>query len=197
MQVHLDSKTGPVICTLHVPDTGGSQNWVEVSAPIQPVKGAHTVYLYLNGPQGDLFNFQSFRLSPESPVNSPKNSSGVEVLHAPGCDAVGPKDPAMFQAALDVAKEADVVVIFAGATERVADEGEDRTAIDLPGMQHELIQAVHQANPNTILAISSTAPVAMNWEQENIPAILGGLPLGEQQGRAFAQVLFGDYNPGG
>ena len=45
--------------------------------------------------------------------------------------------------------------------------------------------------------VSSNAPVAINWEQDNLPAIMGGLFLGEQQGNALVDVLFGDYNPGG
>jgi len=110
---------------------------------------------------------------------------------------VGEKDPAQFAEAVKAAREADVALVFVGGDEQVADEGQDRRDIDLPGVQHELVQAVFAANPRTILVISSACPVAVNWEQDNLPAIVGGLFLGGQQGQALAEVLFGDYNPGG
>jgi beta-glucosidase len=136
---------------------------------------------------------------------------------------LGKKDPAQFAEAVNAAREADVVLVFAGADEEVDTEGQDRayfnlpdaqlelagandevqtegrdrSYIGLPGAQHELVRAVYAANPRTILVISSNCPVAVNWEQDNLPAIVGGLCLGGQQGLALADVLFGDYNPGG
>ena len=57
------------------------------------------------------------------------------------------------------------------------------------------MQAVFAANPRTVLMIKSCCPLAVNWEQENLPAIVGGLFLGQEQGPALVEVLFGDYNP--
>jgi beta-glucosidase len=88
-------------------------------------------------------------------------------------------------------------LVFVGADAQVSSEAHDRSYINLPGAQPELVQAIHAVNPQTILVISSCCPVAVNWEQDNLPAIVGGLFLGEEQGTALAEVLFGDYNPGG
>jgi beta-glucosidase len=87
--------------------------------------------------------------------------------------------------------------VFVGASQYTDGEGRDRRHIHLPGSKHELVKAVYAANPRTILIISSNCPVAVNWEQEHLPAIVGGILLGEQQGNALTDVLFGDYNPGG
>ena len=182
--------------SLTVPNTGGWQNWVNISAPITPVNGEHAVYLRFVGGAGKLFNLQSFHLTPAKPFAGQANAA-TKVTYALGCSVLGEKDPAQFAEAVKAAREADVALVFVGADEQVASEGQDRSYIHLPGAQHELVQAVYAANPRTILVISSNCPVAVNWEQDNLPAIVGGLFLGEQQGYALAEVLFGDYNPGG
>jgi beta-glucosidase len=67
----------------------------------------------------------------------------------------------------------------------------------LTGAQSELIQAVYAVNPKAVLVISSNNSVAVEWEQQHLPAILGAVCAGQAQGTAIAEVLFGDYNPGG
>ncbi len=122
----------------------------------------------------------------------------IEVTYALGCSVTGEKQAAQFAEAVQAARAAEVVLVFVGADQQVDREAHDRIShIHLPGAQHELVQAMHAANPRTILVISSNCPVAVNWEQEHLPAIVGGMFLGEQQGSALADVLFGDYNPGG
>ncbi len=196
IEVHLDSLSGPLISKVEVPSTGGWQNWVTVSAPLKPVTGEHTVFLRFAGLFRRLFNLESFKLTPESPT--PAAAPGVEkVAYAIGCTVAGEKDTAQFDAAIKAAREADVALVFVGADQQVDREAHDRDYIHLPGVQHELVQAVHAANPRTVLVISSNCPVAVNWEQDHLPAIVGGIFLGEQQGHALADVLFGEYNPGG
>lgn len=121
----------------------------------------------------------------------------THVAYAIGCTVTGEKDDTLMQAAVDAAKGADAVLVFVGDDEQIDREGHDRDFLHLPGVQHELIQAVYAANPKTILVISSNCPVSVVWEQENLPAIVGGFFLGGQQGDALADVIFGDYNPGG
>ena len=199
VEVHLDSLTGPLVSKAKVFNTGGWQKWATVSAPLQPVNGEHTVYLRFGGERGKmlfLFNLESFEFSPESPVPAPEPGP-IEVAYAMGCTVEGVKDPIEFAAAIKAAKEADAALVFVGADQQVDEEGRDRAYLHLPGAQHELVKSVHAANPRTILVISSNCPVAVNWEQEHLPAIVGGMFLGEQQGHALADVLFGDYNPGG
>jgi beta-glucosidase len=74
-------------------------------------------------------------------------------------------------------------------------EGRDRESIDLS--QEPLIKAVHAANPKTVVVLVSSFPYAINWTQANVPAILHMTHAAQEQGTAMADVLFGDYNPGG
>lgn len=203
IEAHLDSATGPLIARVEVKPTGGTDRWKTLSSPVQPeaasAKGGHAVFLEFSGLKGEPnFHIASFSFSPMAPFGeSLGHSGGIEVSYTPGCTTTGAKDQAQFAAAEKAAKESDVALVFAGNNALVSHEGLDRTFIHLPGVQHELIQAVAKANPKTILVISSNAPVAVNWEQDHLPAILGGLPLGQMQGRALAEILFGDINPGG
>jgi beta-glucosidase len=196
IEVHLDSLSGPLVSKLAVSNTGGWQTWVSVSAPITPVKGEHTVYLHFVGGAGQLFNFLLFNLTPAARFAGQANAA-TKLTYAFGCGVLGEKDPAQFAEAVEAAREADVALVFAGADQQLSGEGQDRSYIHLPDVQHELVQAVYAANPRTILVISSNCPVAVNWEQDNLPAIVGGIFLGQEQGYALAEVLFGDYNPGG
>lgn len=121
----------------------------------------------------------------------------THIAYAIGCTVAGEKDDRLMQAAVDAAKGADAVLVFAGDDQQIDREAHDRNFLHLPGAQHELVQAVYAANPKTILVISSNCPVSVVWEQENLPAVVGGIFLGGQQGDALADVIFGDYNPGG
>ena len=197
MEVRLDDLGGPVLCQIKIPSTGDFQKWTDVSAPIAAVSGVHTVYLLFLGEPGPLFGIQSFELTPASPIEL-ESSGPIEVTHARGCTVVGDRDPAEFAKATTAAGTADVALVFVGADEQVSVEGLDRKSIGLPGAQGELISAVYAANPRTVVVISSNCPVAVNWDQqEKLKAIVGGLFLGQQQGHALAEVLFGEYNPGG
>ncbi len=71
----------------------------------------------------------------------------------------------------------------------------DRESIKLE--QEELIETVFRANRKTIVVLKSSFPYAINWTQENVPAILHLALNSQEEGRALASVLFGDYNPGG
>ncbi|WP_254062497.1 glycoside hydrolase family 3 C-terminal domain-containing protein [Acidobacterium sp. S8] len=75
-------------------------------------------------------------------------------------------------------------------------EGRDRDSISL-GEQEQLIKQVYSVNPKTIVVLVSSFPYAINWTQEHVPAILHMTHASQDEGTAIAQVLFGDYNPGG
>lgn len=196
IEVHLDSLNGPQIAEMTVPNTSDWQHWVDVSSPIKASGGVHTVYLTFAGGEGQLFSFESFRLTPITPFDEPASGS-IRVAYALGCHVIGNKDQAQFDEAVHAARAADVVLMFVGVSQQIDGEGHDRKYIHLSGAQHELAEAVFAANPKTILVISSNAPVAVNWEAAHLPAIVGGMFLGGQQGHALADVLFGGYNPGG
>jgi len=74
-------------------------------------------------------------------------------------------------------------------------ENSDRRSLTLT--QEELIKKVYQANPKTVVVLVSSAPFAIAWTQENVPAILHTSHNGQEEGSAIADVLFGDYNPAG
>lgn len=111
--------------------------------------------------------------------------------------------------AVKAARESDVAVVVVGnhpnggydtvwAKVSVASEGReavDRQSITLE--QEELIKQVFQANPKTIVVLVSSFPYAINWTQENVPAIVHMALNSQEEGHALANVLFGAYNPAG
>lgn len=197
LEVRLDNLEGPVLCQVKIPNTGDFQKWADVTAPIRPAKGEHTVYLLFLGEPGPLFGIQHFELTPASPI-TPITGGPVDVTYAQGCSVAGERDPVEFQNATNAARTADVALVFVGVDEQQSVEGHDRQSIELPGAQSELVSAVHAANPRTVVVIVSNSPVALQSDQQHLlPAIVGGHFLGQEQGRALAQVLFGEYNPGG
>ncbi|QHZ45594.1 glycoside hydrolase family 3 C-terminal domain-containing protein [Bacillus sp. NSP9.1] len=100
--------------------------------------------------------------------------------------------------AVQLAKSADKAIVFVGNNPYInGRETEDREDIKLPFAQEELIKAVHQANPNTVLAVISSYPFALNWADRHIPAILYTSHGGQEAGSALSDILFGDKNPGG
>ncbi len=99
--------------------------------------------------------------------------------------------------AVELAKESDIVLMVLGEHGFQSGEGRSRTKLDLPGLQLELLQAVHEVNQNIVLILMNGRPLTINWEAENVPAILETWQLGSQAGNAIAKVLFGDYNPSG
>ena len=74
-------------------------------------------------------------------------------------------------------------------------EGRDRESIDLA--QEQLVKQVYAVNPKTVVILVSSFPIAINWTQANVPAILHMAHASQDEGTALAKVLFGDYNPGG
>jgi len=74
-------------------------------------------------------------------------------------------------------------------------EGRDRESIDLA--QEQLVKQIYAVNPKTVVILVSSFPIAINWTQANVPAILHMAHASQDEGTALAKVLFGDYNPGG
>lgn len=99
--------------------------------------------------------------------------------------------------AVATAGKSDVAIIFAGLNHDFDTEGKDRPDMKLPYNQDELIQAVYQANPKTIVVLISGSPVEMNPWVNEIPAILQAWFAGMEGGNAMAEVLFGEVNPSG
>ena len=107
------------------------------------------------------------------------------------------KDKSGFEAAKNVAKNADVVVMVLGEHGFQSGEGRSRTNFDLPGNQQELLEEIYKVNKNIVLVLNNGRPLTIPWASENIPAIVEAWHLGTETGNAVAQVLYGDYNPSG
>jgi beta-glucosidase len=109
--------------------------------------------------------------------------------------------------ALRNAREADVVVMALGLSPSLEGEemevktegfsGGDRTSLDLPKAQEDLLKAVQATGKPVVLVLLSGSNLAVNWAQGNVPAIVQAWYPGEEGGAAIADVLFGDYNPAG
>ena len=93
--------------------------------------------------------------------------------------------------------ESDLVVAVMGINKSIEREGQDRTSIELPADQQEFLKEIYQVNPNIVLVLVAGSSLAVNWEDDNLPAIVDVWYPGEQGGTAVAEVLFGDYNPAG
>ena len=138
-----------------------------------------------------------------------KQYSGNELLFEKGAELLTKKptfinelefnttDKSGFEKAITVAKNSDVVILVLGEHGFQSGEGRSRTALDLPGVQQELMEKIYEANKNVILVLNNGRPLVLNWASENIPAIVEAWHLGTQTGNAVAQVLYGDYNPSG
>jgi len=140
---------------------------------------------------------------------------GIEVTFAPGCplallkDASNKPTPQEVLDAITAARSADVVIYVGGITARYEGEemrrandfdgfsGGDRTRIELPSVQSDLIKALAATGKPVILVNCSGSAMAMPWEVQHLPAILQAWYPGEQGGRAVGEILFGDINPSG
>jgi beta-glucosidase len=99
--------------------------------------------------------------------------------------------------AVAAAKNADVIVVVLGEDEKTVGESLSRTSLDLPGRQQQLLEALQAAGKPVVLVVVTGQPLTINWADRFVPAILlAGFP-GPSGGKAIAETLFGDYNPGG
>jgi beta-glucosidase len=133
------------------------------------------------------------------------------VIFAQGCELVDkhwpeseilPEVPdadelAQIDSAVAVAQNADLVILVLGGNTKTAGESKSRTSLDLPGYQLDLVKAIHKTGKKIVVVLIGSQPMTINWIDKNIDGIIyAGYP-GAQGGTAIADVLFGDYNPGG
>jgi beta-glucosidase len=103
----------------------------------------------------------------------------------------------ILQEALAVANQADVIVAAVGESAEMSGEASSRTNIEIPGIQKELLAALLKTGKPVVVVLFTGRPLALTWEQKNIPAILNVWFGGSEAGYAVADVLFGDVNPSG
>ena len=103
----------------------------------------------------------------------------------------------LIKEALDVAAKADVIVAAMGETAEMTGESSSRSDISLPQSQKDLLKALIKTGKPIVLVLFTGRPLAIKWEQENIPAIINVWHGGTEAGNAIADVLYGDVNPSG
>jgi len=150
-------------------------------------------------------------------IKAKVRGSGVKVRYREGCkitiggswnqDEVVASNPEedrkQIAEAVEVAKQADVIVLAIGGNEQTSREAwnlkhmGDRTSLDLIGRQDELVKAMLATGRPVIVFLFNGSPLSINYLSQNVPAIFECWYLGQETGRAVADVLFGDYNPGG
>src|ERR1022692_1768479 len=141
----------------------------------------------------------------------------VKVLHSEGCkitvggswnqDEVVASDPVedrkQIAEAVEVARQADVIVLAIGGNEQTSREAwnlkhmGDRTDLDLIGRQNELVQAMLATGKPVIVFLFNGRPLSINYVAENVPVVFECWYLGQEAGHAVADVLFGEFTPGG
>ena len=140
-----------------------------------------------------------------------KAQGKAEVLYIKGCDLVDahwpeseimeypltPDEQAEIDRAAANARQADVAVVVLGGGQRTCGENKSRTSLELPGHQLKLLQAVQATGKPVILILINGRPLSVNWADKFVPAILEAWYPGSKGGTAVADILFGDYNPGG
>ena len=141
----------------------------------------------------------------------------VKVLYSEGCkitiggswqqDEVVPSDPdedrRQIAEAVEVAKQADAIVLAIGGNEQTSREAYafnhlgDRPSLDLVGRQEDLVRAMIATGKPVIVFLFNGRPLSINYISRNVPAVFECWYLGQETGHAVAEVLFGDFNPGG
>lgn len=157
-----------------------------------------------------------YEISPLEGIQARAEEADVEVVYAPGyrsykmswgtpgplgpLDAASPDDPAdpqLLAEAVELAKDADMVIFFGGTSKSIETEGRDRKNIDLPHGQNDIIKAIYEVNPNVVTVLISGGPTDLRFLEPYSPAIVQGWWNGMEGGTALAEVLFGDIAPSG
>ncbi len=140
-----------------------------------------------------------------------KMKGKADILYTKGCDLVDANWPESelidypltdeeqkeIDKAVGQAKQADVAIVVLGGGQRTCGENKSRSSLDLPGRQLDLLKAVVATGKPVILVLINGRPLSINWADKFVPAILEAWYPGSKGGTAVADVLFGDYNPGG
>lgn len=123
-----------------------------------------------------------------------KVGKNTKLLYAQGCKIEG-EDRSGFAEAIETAKKADVVIMSIGEKRDMSGEAKSRSNINIPGVQEDLVKAIHATGKPVVVLVNAGRPLVFNWTADNIPAILYTWWLGSEAGNAIADVLFGDVNP--
>ena len=122
--------------------------------------------------------------------------TGGSVSYAKGTEIVGSSDEG-FAAAVDAAKQADVVVMALGESSEMSGEAGSRAYLDLPGNQEKLLETIVATGRPIVLLVFSGRPLVLTWAAEHVPAIMEAWFPGTEAGSAIGDLLWGDVTPSG
>lgn len=204
----LDDKDNEPFLTVGNEDTGNWTKWTTVTANLSAAaqavtKGTHDLYVKFGGTNSYVGNYQYFHFSNPDEELIPATETQGPLYMVQTSSAVNEKaTDAMIQRAVAAAQKADYVV-FVGGTDyskpdshETGTEGHDRWVITLPGNQADVINALHNANQNTIVVLESGSSLDLT-AINTVPAILEAWYGGQAQGQAICDAIFGDINPSG
>ncbi|XXH03297.1 hypothetical protein Hte_009695 [Hypoxylon texense] len=145
--------------------------------------------------KGKTYDFKvTFGSSPTSKLGGGAVLLNGGALRIGGCKVVDPK--AEIAHAVELARDADQVIVCAGLNAEWETEGNDRVDMSLPPGLDDLIAAVAKVNPNTAVVMQSGTPVEMPWIKD-VNALIHAWYGGNETGNTIADILFGDVNPSG
>jgi beta-glucosidase len=145
------------------------------------------------GPNADVARYADYEVE--------KNGARISMLQ--GIRAIIPQATVSFNSGKDIsaavalAKDADVAILGLGEWVGISGEGHDRSNLDLPGGQEQLLEAVVATGKPVVLVLENGRPLTIGWAKGHVPAILEAWYPGEFGGTAIAETLFGDNNPAG
>ena len=145
------------------------------------------------GPNADVARYADYEVE----------TNGERISMLQGIRALVPKAAVSFDAGKDIpaavalTKDADVVILGLGEHVGISGEGHDRSNLDLPGNQEQLLEAIVATGKPVVLVLENGRPLTIGWAKEHVPAILEAWYPGEFGGTAIAETLFGSYNPAG
>jgi beta-glucosidase len=125
-----------------------------------------------------------------------KVSAETKIRYVKGCEILGDVGNEI-RKAQKAARESELAIVVVGENRRTDGEPCDVFDLDLTGLQEQLVEAVYSTGTPTVVILINGRALSIRWIAKNIPAILEAWNCGEQGGNAVADVLFGDYNPGG
>jgi len=130
-----------------------------------------------------------------------KISRETKINYAKGC---GIRNESIngFTEAINAAKKSEVAIVVVGDKSGIIEdctsgESRDRADLNLPGIQEKLVKAVYETGTPVVVVLINGRPLSINWIVKNIPSVIEAWLPGEEGAHAVADVLFGDYNPGG
>jgi len=173
-----------------VKSTGDSEGIEMLSEVSQMLKEDEEAIARAYVPTKSIFEAIKDKVSPETKVH-----------YAKGCDVMGDSEDG-FKEAVELARKSEVAAVVAGGKSGLridctCGESRDRAWLDLPGKQEKLVKAIYETGVPVIVILINGRPYSIKWISEHIGSILEAWLPGEEGGSAVADVIFGDYNPGG